>query len=108
MAWAGVIFLLSNQPTLPGPHLYLYDFLFKKLAHIFVFAVLYWLTFRLVWHSTHRASWRLFLPVMLCIFYSVSDELHQSLIPNRYPTLRDVGFDSLGVLLAFLRKYKYW
>lgn len=107
--WAILIFFLSNQPTLPGPDIYLWDFLFKKSAHMFVYAVLYLLSYRGIYQVTHAGHprVRLLLPFIICLLYSVSDELHQSLIPNRQPTLRDVGYDSLGMLVAFLKLNDY-
>ena len=107
--WAGLIFLLSSRQVLPGFEVSGLDFLFKKLAHGFVFAVLYILSLRAVRmsFSPKRTYLQLFLPIALVIFYALSDEIHQSFVPNRYATLRDVGYDMLGVLSVFLKKHKY-
>ena len=105
--WAGLIFILSNQSNLPGPNVYLFDFLFKKMAHIFVYFVLYFLFYRAIAKTSNSQRLRLILPILICIIYAMSDEIHQSLIPNRYPTLRDVFYDSFGVMLAFLKKHNY-
>jgi hypothetical protein len=43
--WCAFIFFLSSQPHLPGPQDKTWDFIFKKLAHVTVYAVL----FRLVY-----------------------------------------------------------
>lgn len=110
VVWAGVIFLLSSQQSLPGFEVSVLDFLFKKTAHMFVYAVLYLLLFRgvdLVTDSKSDPRIKLFLPIVLVLCYAVSDEIHQSFIPNRYATLRDVGYDILGSSLVILKKYKY-
>lgn len=47
------------------------------------------------------------LPALIAILYACSDEWHQTFIPGRGGTIRDVGFDSLGVLIAFLSLHRY-
>jgi Predicted integral membrane protein len=112
--WALVIFIFSSQQILPSLEFSAFDFLLKKSAHIFVYAVLYFLLYRSVDKSLpaqagrfKNASSLFYLPILICLFYAISDEIHQSFVPGRYATLKDVGFDMLGVLIAFLRKYKY-
>lgn len=110
VAWAGVIFTFSSQPTLPGFESGIFDFILKKFAHMFVYAVLYWLTARgveMVIPTKAKKDWWIFLPLLIVLVYAISDEFHQSLVPNRYPTWRDIGYDILGASLMFFRKYKY-
>lgn len=110
IAWAGLIFLLSSQPTLPGFDSNAYDFILKKSAHMFVYAILYLLTARgveMVAPAKTKKSFLIFLPLLIVLIYAISDEFHQSLVPSRYPTWRDIGYDILGASLVFLRKYKY-
>lgn len=112
IAWAGVIFILSAQTVLAGFDASIYDFIFKKLSHMFVYAVLYVLLYRAVTMTTpasnHKFSYlQLFLPILIGLLYAMSDEYHQSMVPGRFATLRDVGFDALGMSIAFLRIYRY-
>lgn len=109
LIWAGVIFLFSSQSSLPGFEESIQDFIFKKSAHIFVYLILYWLLKRAVDLTTNKKSTKiqLLLPIFICLVYAVSDELHQSLVPGRYATIRDVGYDMFGVSIAFLRKYDF-
>ncbi len=105
--WAIIIYLLSSQEVLPGFSLSLSDFILKKSAHIFVFAVLYLLLlkgFSSLGQAPIRA-WKKTLIICLC--YAILDELHQTFVPGRSGTIRDVGFDFLGASLAFLKKFKY-
>ncbi|MEA2056934.1 MAG: VanZ family protein, partial [Patescibacteria group bacterium] len=44
---------------------------------------------------------------IISLIYALTDEFHQSLVPGRSATLRDVGFDFLGISLIILRKFKY-
>lgn len=111
LIWGTLIFVFSSQPTLPSPNLLLADFLLKKSAHIFVYAVLYLLVWRALFLLTDRRSpldKRVWLGALLiCFFYALSDEWHQSWTPTRTATWRDVSFDSLGILGAFLWRYQY-
>lgn len=105
--WAVVIYLFSAQEVLPGLSLSISDFLLKKTAHMFVFAVLYLLMLRgfaLLGESPLRA-WK--KTALICLSYAILDELHQTIVPGRSGTVRDVGYDFLGISLAFLQKFKY-
>lgn len=105
--WAGIIFLFSAQEMLPSLTLSVLDFLFKKSAHMFVYAVLYFLlyqTFKQLGTKT-KNIWKKAL--IISLIYALTDEFHQSLVPGRSATLRDVGFDFLGISLIILRKFKY-
>lgn len=112
--WALVIFIFSSQEFLPSFDFSALDFLFKKSAHMFVYAVLYFLVYRSVSKSLpaqagkyHGKKQLLYIPILICLLYATSDEFHQSFVPGRYATIRDIGFDMLGVFTAFLVKYKY-
>ncbi len=111
LAWAVFIFFLSSQPQLPTLDSSTFDYLFKKSAHVFVYAVLYFLVTRatlLTWPQLTRLHPRhLYLPLILCFLYALSDEFHQSFVPGRTPTVNDLGFDMLGAGIVFLRRYGY-
>lgn len=99
--WMGVIFFLSSQPVLPGASTFWQDFIFKKLAHISVYAVLYFLWYRAI--RTENAKVKILIPFILTLAYAISDEIHQSFVLGRTATVRDVGYDTLGMVLAMLR-----
>jgi VanZ family protein len=108
--WALVIFAFSSQQSLPGFEASAFDFFLKKFAHMFVYGVLYFLLARgveMVVDQKKNPKTRLFLPVLIVLFYAMSDEMHQSFVPNRYATLRDVGYDILGTSLVLLKKFRY-
>jgi len=109
VAWAAFIFILSNQSVLPGFDVSVLDFIFKKSAHMFVYAVLYWLLFRAykITHPDQKISNAHYLwPLFLGLLYAISDELHQSTISGRYATTRDVGYDLLGMSSVLLHQQK--
>ena len=106
--WATVIFFLSNQETLPGFTISVLDFLFKKTAHMFVYAVLYLLLFRASQQTNPQLSHKnqYLFPLLVCSLYSISDEIHQSFVPGRFSTFRDMGYDMLGVSAVLLYQLK--
>ncbi len=110
LIWAGVIFSFSAQQVLPSLETNTLDFIFKKIAHVSVYAVLYFLLVRaqrLTFPKTQPAHlWK--VPLLLCLFYAISDEIHQAMTGgSRSPSARDVVYDMLGAGIALLRQYKY-
>lgn len=106
--WAIFIFLFSSQQTLPSLETSAFDFVFKKCAHMFLYAALYFLLVRAVRKTvSFESSIYFWLPIVLVILYAVSDEIHQQFVPGRYGTIRDVGYDILGASIVFLRQYRY-
>lgn len=111
LLWAVLIFIFSSQPTLPSFNLSILDFLFKKSAHIFVYFTLYLLTWRALrllqpqLPAHHPRIW--LIALVLCLLYAITDEYHQSFVAYRTATAQDIGYDMLGVLLAFLWRYRY-
>lgn len=107
--WAGLIFYLSAQSVLPSFTEDMADFVFKKTAHVITYLILYILLFRahriVSPHTAHNSRW--IVPVLMTLGYAISDEIHQTYTPGRYGTLRDIGFDMLGVGVWFLRQYRY-
>jgi len=95
LAWAGLIFLASSIPNPPGPQSREWH---SELAHFIEYAVFGFLAARvfLQW----RPNWQLvvlFLAAwLLTLAYGISDEWHQSFVPNRDPSLKDVLFDAVG------------
>ena len=98
VSWMGVIFALSATPSLASPFEPVYDFILRKLAHLTVFAVLTVLLFRAfrlhVAGPTH--AWR--LAMLAAVLYACSDEWHQTWVPGREGTVRDLVIDSVGVV----------
>ena len=117
IAWAALIYFLSSQPVLPGIEIHSFDFILKKTGHMFVYAVLYVLLYRSTVvvsnpdafkiFSKHRNAFVFITPILICLAYAISDEIHQSFTPNRFPSARDVGYDMIGVWIAYLKVYKY-
>ena len=96
--WMGVIFALSAAPSIATPLEALYDFTFKKVAHVTVYGIL---TVLLFWalriHITHKGR-ALVTAALVAVLYAFSDEWHQTFVPGREGTLRDVAIDAVGAV----------
>lgn len=101
--WMGLIFYMSSQPSpprLPEPLLHT---IAAKLLHVGEYAVLALLLLRAQRSSgalpgTHSRA--IAIAALLSVLYAISDEFHQSFVPNRHPSPFDVLIDALGASLA--------
>lgn len=100
IGWMGVIFWFSAQSGLPSPKDDWLDFVLKKSAHVLEYAALTALWLRAL--GSERLSWRSRLTIALGVawLYALTDEYHQSFVPGRSASLRDVGFDWFGAVIA--------
>ena len=99
--WLGVIFYLSSKSLNVFVTTDVWAFILRKLAHMFEFAVLTYLIFRILGETEKRhVNWNLFWSLVFSILYAVSDEYHQSFVLGRVGTYKDVLIDSSGSLIA--------
>lgn len=75
---------------------------------MFVYAVLYLLLFRAYQQTSHRSlnTRSYVIPLCIALLYAVVDEFHQGTVPGRHPTLRDIGYDMLGMSTVLLYQLK--
>jgi VanZ family protein len=94
----GAIFVVSAIPTIATPFEPGYDLTFKKFAHVIEYGILTALLFSaLRIHITHK-SHALLTAAIVAILYAFSDEWHQTFVPGREGTLRDVTIDGIGAV----------
>jgi VanZ family protein len=67
----------------------------RKNAHFFIYLILGILVINAIRKSKYLA-------LFICVFYAISDELHQSLVPGRGPGIKDVLIDSAGAYIGIL------
>ena len=102
LVWAGVIFGFSSLAINGEAQFSWWDFVVKKTAHVIEYFVLYWLLFRAWSDKNSKVNRKVFVwSMVVAILYALSDEWHQTFVPGREGTLRDVGFDTIGVLLGY-------
>lgn len=74
----------------------------RKMAHFTEYALLgISLILPICLYNLKRKS-VILLTLIICVFYSISDEFHQLFVPGRYGCLKDVFIDSSGALLGIL------
>ncbi len=98
LAWMSLIFFLSNIPKLEATSEPTGNFLTRKAAHLFVFAVLFILIFRAFRYQRDK----LVLAFTLTVLYAISDEIHQTFVPLREGKAEDIVVDAIGALLGYL------
>jgi VanZ family protein len=96
--WMGMIFALSAIPSLASPLESFYDFIARKLAHMAEYGVLTVLLFNALRIHTRRNARALLIAAMVALLYAFSDEWHQTFVPGREGSLRDVAVDALGIV----------
>jgi VanZ family protein len=100
LAWMGFIFFWSARPAITASAVDWQDFTVKKTAHIVEYFLLGILVFRAFKGATRMASFQALVTIVWCGVYAISDELHQSFIPGRTATIRDVLIDLAGSSLG--------
>jgi VanZ family protein len=89
-------------PSMPAPWFETVHFFIRKSAHFTVYGILSWLTF-FAWRITVPAPRRWTftlsgLALAVTFFTGSLDELHQSFVPSRTASVRDVMLDVTGAL----------
>lgn len=102
--WAVLIFTLSSIPTLPKVEIIWWDYVLKKSAHMFEYAVFFFLLVRaLTKKKLKRAAPQIFLlATAITLLYAILDEWHQSFVPGRSARASDVGYDGAGMVISLL------
>jgi VanZ family protein len=80
----------------------LIELVLRKAAHMAAFGMLAWL-----WHRALGATFPAWargrlaaIALGLTVIYAASDEWHQTFVPSRQGSLRDVAIDTAGALVA--------
>ena len=109
VAYCAGIFWVSSQPRLPEiAHAFQSE---DKLLHCAVYAGLAAIISFGIRHSYDRphAGAQFWIPVAFACLYGVSDEIHQTFVPNRHFDIEDILADSLGaVAIQWLLCCRIW
>jgi VanZ family protein len=102
IVWMGVIFYFSNQQRAVVSDNYIISFIIFKTLHLIEYGVLFMLwRFALKLNIPYKKANAEKLAVIISIIYAVTDEFHQTLVPTREGTIRDVFIDTLGIFITF-------
>ena len=85
----------------------------RKCAHLTEYAVLAFLFWRARWQPRRDDprpwSWReTGYAVLFVALYAASDEFHQSFVPSREASIRDVLIDTIGAAVGMLALWALW
>ncbi len=94
-----------STPTMESIH-----FVVRKGAHVTEYAILYLLSWRAFRgrDTAGRWNWRTATVALLFVaLFAASDEFHQSFIPSREASIRDVLIDVAGALFSLLCLWRW-
>jgi len=100
VAWMGVIFALSSVSGLRVSQDTEVDRPIRALAHLAAFGLLGGLVLYALCANARPTIARAVLAMAITTLYAVSDELHQSIVPDRTGRAQDVAVDALGALVG--------
>ena len=100
-----VIFVLSGTPSDEIPKVEGWDVLLKKGGHMVAYAMLTVLLLRALEADTptRKAGW---LAVGIAVLYAITDEYHQTFVPDRKGTGIDMVVDAAGAFVG-LRVWRW-
>lgn len=97
-----IIFTLSSRQRLELNEDFTINFIMFKLLHMLEYAILYTLLFRaFLFGKKANKKDALKKAFIFAVLYALSDEIHQTLVPTREGTLRDVIIDTAGITLMY-------
>ena len=71
-----------------------------KIYHLGIFFVLSFFLSISIIKGKNQNKDLVYLAAIICIFYALTDELHQLFVPGRTSAVTDVLIDSIGILIA--------
>jgi len=108
IVWMIVIFTFSSIPDLKSG--LKEDYILRKIAHMIEFAILTYLLFRAIKIDDPKIKKAIIYSLIIAVFYALTDEYHQSFVFGRQCSFKDVGIDSIGILigagLCYIRNVK--
>ncbi len=100
--WMGLIFLMGGTELSAEATAEVFgsvNYLARKFAHIFEYAILTYLWLRSIRMAPQRFRSCLVWSVALAVCYAVPDEVHQNFVLQRVGTWSDVVYDTVGALV---------
>ncbi|OOM81520.1 VanZ like family protein [Clostridium puniceum] len=81
------------------------DYLVRKNAHAFMYMILALLVSSVFFVYNKRGKNTIVYILFICLFYAVTDEFHQSFVPERTSVVSDVLVDFGGALIGLIFFY---
>ncbi len=70
----------------------------RKLAHFSIYTLVGFSVMGFMCTFNIKNKFKVFISIVIGVIYAVTDEIHQSFTPGRWPSPTDVCIDSAGVL----------
>jgi VanZ family protein len=94
-----VIFGFSSVPSSEMTSFGFWDMFVRKSGHMLGYGLLA----LAYWYGLQFNRRRMWLALLLAMFYALTDEFHQSFVPGRHPSWVDVlGFDGGGAAIMLV------
>jgi len=100
VAWMAVIFMLSSQSCLRVSDDVAVERPFRVLAHLGAYALLAGLLLFALCGANRPTVRAAAIAGAIAMIYALSDELHQSFVPDRTGRVDDLVVDGIGVIIG--------
>jgi len=97
--YALLIFYLSSIPGGDLAQLFPYQDIVFHIIEYGIFAILISRAIKGYWPGMLIFK-RILWTVAVVLVYAISDEFHQSFVPNRYPAVTDIAYDGIGAIAS--------
>ena len=99
--WLAAIYYLSSQSLNIFVAVDIWEFILRKFAHMFEYAILALLIFRILRQTEKRhIYWDIGWAFIFTVLYAISDEYHQTFTSGRVGNYFDVMIDAAGALIS--------
>ena len=109
LGWMAIIFAFSHQAnsgTVTEEYFGVMNVPIRKMGHLGEYFILYVLTkFAIDGTTSGITKYSAIIALFFSILYAASDEWHQSFVPGRSASARDVLIDSTGALMGLISYY---
>lgn len=98
-----IIFILSSRPRTSITTTFTIDFIIFKSLHMIEYGLLFFLIYRALSETTRlNGRAKVIGAMIITIGYAITDEIHQTFVPSREGTVRDILIDTAGASIVYL------
>jgi len=101
--WMILIFYFSSQQKISVSPTFILNFILFKSLHVIEYAILFALWCWAIANKKNFFTQETYLWAgITTLMYAVFDEIHQTFIPTREGTMRDVAIDGIGIIIMYM------
>ena len=95
-----IVYLSSIPHVIPWMSGFPGEEIILNLGHIPAYGLVtfLWISSFPAWENGKRYSMVIGFVLVGLVLFGISDEIHQSFVPGRMPSIMDLGFDTIGIL----------